>query len=118
MGYWSGMRKGEITGLTWEKVDTKGRMIRLEGKDTKEGQAKSIPMAQAVYDVLSRIVRGLPHVNVFLYYGKPITRHAIRDMNERYDVISDRDKADAMVKLSSYRDGLRQQDKAGMLANR
>ncbi len=53
----------------------KGRMIRLEAGDTKEGQAKSVPMAQAVYDVLAGIVRGLPHVHVFTYYGKPITRN-------------------------------------------
>jgi integrase len=47
-----------------------------------------------------------------------ITGHAVRDMNERYDVVSDQDKADAVVKLTAYRANLRQSNKAGMLANR
>ena len=57
--YWTGMRKGEIKILTWDRVDLKGRIIRLEATDTKEGKAKSIPMAQAVYDTFKAIPRAL-----------------------------------------------------------
>jgi integrase len=72
IGYWTGMRKGEILGLTWEKVDLKERMIRLEDEDTKEGKAKSVPMAEELYRVLSKIPRPIHDDHVFLYNGKPI----------------------------------------------
>ena len=75
VGYWTGMRKSEITDLTWDKVFMKVRMIRLSSDDTKEGKAKSVPMADAVYNVLSSIPRAIHDPHVFLYYGKPITRN-------------------------------------------
>ena len=156
VGYWSGMRKGEITKLTWDRVDLKGRMIRLEAEDTKEGKAKSIPMADAVYQVIKSIPRSIHDLHVFLYFSKPITRnftqglksackkagitwgrdvrggfifhdlrhtfvtdmrragvdrtvrmaitgHAIHDMDQRYDVVEDSDKFEAIRRLESYR---------------
>jgi integrase len=156
VGYWTGMRKGEITALTWDKIDMKGRMIRLDAGDTKEGKAKSVPMAKIVYAVLKSIPRGLHDPHVFLYYGKPITRnfsqglksackkagvewgrdvkggfifhdlrhsfitdmrragvdrtvrmaitgHAIRDMDQRYDVVEDDDKLTAIQLLEDHR---------------
>ena len=42
MGYYTGMRSGEILNLTWDKVDLERRLIRLGAKDTKESKAKSI----------------------------------------------------------------------------
>ncbi|RJQ70865.1 MAG: site-specific integrase [Desulfobacteraceae bacterium] len=158
IAYWTGMRKGEITALTWDKIDMKGRMIRLEAADTKEGKAKSVPMATIVYEVLKAIVRALHDSHVFMYYGKPITRnfsqglksackkagiewgrdvkggfifhdlrhsfitdmrragvdrtvrmaitgHAIRDMDQRYDVVEDSDKLVAIRQLEVYRAG-------------
>lgn len=43
VGYGSAMRKGEITALTWDKIDMKGRMIRLEAGDTKQGKDSPFP---------------------------------------------------------------------------
>jgi len=71
MGYWTGMRKGEILNLTWDKVDLKNGMIRLEEGDTKEGKAKTIPIGDEVYEVLSKTPRGLHDSHVFLYCGRP-----------------------------------------------
>jgi integrase len=74
MGYWCGMRKGEIINLTWHKVDLKARIIRLEAADTKERQPKTIPISNEVYKVLARIPRPIHGGHVFLYYSKPITK--------------------------------------------
>jgi integrase len=90
IGYWTGMRKGEIINLMWDRVDLKAGFIRLEASDTKEGQAKSIPIGEAVKKVLDRIPRQIKGGHVFLYTpmvpmghsngsfkscaGKPITK--------------------------------------------
>ncbi len=50
----SGLRKAELLGLTWDRVDLSRGVIRLEL--TKSGKRREVPMRQAVYDVLA----GLP----------------------------------------------------------
>jgi integrase len=50
----TGMRKGEIMGLAWERVDFSRGVLLLE--QTKSGRRREIPMNRAVYDALS----GLP----------------------------------------------------------
>jgi integrase len=50
----TGLRRGELLGLTWERVDFGRGVIRLE--ITKSGRRPEVPMRQTVYDVLS----GLP----------------------------------------------------------
>ena len=59
VGYWSGMRKGEITCLTWDKIDMKSKMIRLSSEDTKEGRQKSIPMSNEIIAILSKIPKAI-----------------------------------------------------------
>jgi integrase len=50
----TGMRKGEILGLTWERVDFSRGVLQLE--QTKSGRRREVPMNRAVYDALD----GLP----------------------------------------------------------
>jgi integrase len=50
----TGMRKGEILGLTWERVDFARRVLQLE--HTKSGRRREVPMNRDVYDALD----GLP----------------------------------------------------------
>jgi integrase len=50
----TGLRRGELLGLTWERIDLSRGVIRLEL--TKAGRRREVPMRQAVYDVLA----GLP----------------------------------------------------------
>jgi integrase len=47
----TGMRYGEITGLTWDRVDLSRGVIRLEV--TKGGKRREIPMRDIVYKILS-----------------------------------------------------------------
>jgi len=55
-GYYTGMRSGEICALTWDKVDFAARMIRLEKGDTKDKEARNIPICNELY----KILRALP----------------------------------------------------------
>jgi len=50
----TGTRRGELLGLTWDRVDMSRGVIRLEV--TKGGKRREIPMRQVVYDTLA----GLP----------------------------------------------------------
>ena len=49
----SGLRKGELLGLTWDRVDLSRGVLRLEV--TKSGKRREVPMRQAVYDILAAI---------------------------------------------------------------
>ncbi len=49
----SGMRRAEVLGLTWDRVDFSRGVLRLEV--TKSGKRREVPMRRAVYDVLSAI---------------------------------------------------------------
>lgn len=75
IGFWTGMRKGEIINLTWDKVNMKYRFIHLEAEDTKEGKAKTIPMSNEVFKMLKAMPRPIQNGHVFMYYGKPIGRN-------------------------------------------
>ena len=46
----TGMRKGEILGLTWQHVDFSRAVLLLE--QTKNGHRREVPMNRAVYDAL------------------------------------------------------------------
>src|SRR5262249_45377658 len=46
----TGMRKGEILGLEWERVDLS--TARLTLLQTKSGKPRGVPIGRAVYDVL------------------------------------------------------------------
>ena len=62
--------------LTWDKVDLKNRMFKLEATDTKEGKAKTVPISGEVFKILTQGDRRLRDANeedhFFLYYGKTI----------------------------------------------
>jgi integrase len=51
-GYWTGMRLGEIAGLKWQQIDARNRVLHLSRKETKEGDEKTVPLAQGVIDAL------------------------------------------------------------------
>jgi integrase len=49
----TGLRRGEVLGLTWDRVDLSRGVIRLEL--TKSGRRREVPMRQAVYNVLASL---------------------------------------------------------------
>lgn len=56
----TGMRRGEILGLTWEQADVARRMITLT--QTKSGRVRRLPMADLVVDTLKQRPRSGPFV--------------------------------------------------------
>jgi integrase len=78
--YETGMRSGEIQGLTWNKVDLKAGLIRLEGKDTKTGEGRNVPISPILREIMEDIRKELREEKVtpidgrvFTWKGKPMT---------------------------------------------
>ena len=43
MAYYTGIIKGEIINLTWDKIDPGRRFIKLNPEDTKDSEPRKIP---------------------------------------------------------------------------
>ena len=71
-GYYAGMRKGEVINLTWDHIDMKSRVISLEASETKDKEARKIPLCDGLYKILSTIPRAIHDNHVFLFKGKPV----------------------------------------------
>lgn len=82
IGYYTGMRKGEIVALTWDHVDLAARMIRLEAEDTKDREARSIPICDELYKYLKSLPTRIQDTgkdnHIFQFKGQPI-KGDIRD---------------------------------------
>jgi len=72
MGFWAGMRRGEILKLKWQNVDLSARLIRLPAEMVKEGGAKTIPVSKTLRSILMQIPERAKSDLVFSYVGKPI----------------------------------------------
>lgn len=74
--YYTGMRKGEIISLTWDKVDLKNKVIRLEAVDRKDREAREIPicneLAQVILALPSRLQSSKKNRQVFQYGGEGV----------------------------------------------
>ena len=61
----TGMRKSELLGLTWKKIDLDQREITLKGSETKNGQARIIPLTKAAVSLVSQIEKSPRTQHVF-----------------------------------------------------
>ena len=66
--YYTGMRRGEILGLTRKRVKLSQRMILLGPDDTKEGHWKRVPIHRELVPVLESCLRvaSLDQEQIFL----------------------------------------------------
>ncbi len=74
LAYQSGWRKGEILGLTWDRVDLKRRIVRLDPGETKNEEGRTLSMSEELLKEMkalhSKRRLGCPYV--FHKNGKPI----------------------------------------------
>jgi integrase len=73
LAYHSGMRRGEILGLTWGQVDLREGFIKLEGMDTKTNDPRLVPLNRELIVMFQDMVRGLPMTPIFTYKGRSMT---------------------------------------------
>jgi len=52
IGYWTGLRVGEVRGLRWEQVDFLNGLIRLNPGETKNDQGRTAPMPAELAAIL------------------------------------------------------------------
>lgn len=58
MAFTMGMRKGEILGLSWDRIDLDRKIISLRAQDTKIRKARKFGISQPVFEILRSRSRG------------------------------------------------------------
>jgi len=99
-GYDTGMREGEVLGLTWAKVSLKDRIIRLKAEDTKDHEPREIPICDELFEIINGLPRGIKDdYPVFGYKGKPIKdiRSALIDACNKAGIIYGRFKEGGFI---------------------
>jgi integrase len=98
-GFYTGMRKGEILNLTWDKVDLKNRCINLSAEDTKDGEPRRIPISHVFLKQLTETPRAIHDNHVFLFRGKPVqdVRNGIRNACDKAGITYGRFKKNGFV---------------------
>lgn len=75
VAYYTGMRPGEIFGLTWDRVNLEEGYLNLTQEDTKTGEARRIYfVGTPVEEIFQRLYKAhhLSHNHVFTYLGEPL----------------------------------------------
>ena len=67
----TGLRQGNVLGLTWEQVHLDRRVVMIEHGDTKNGEALGVPLNDVAMAVLLR-QQGKHETSVFTYRGQPL----------------------------------------------
>lgn len=65
----TGLRQGNILGLTWDEVDLHRRLVTVAHGDTKNGDALGVPLNEVALGVLER-QKGKHPTHVFTYRGE------------------------------------------------
>ena len=92
MCFYTGMRRGEVLGRTWDRIDLEKRLVYLDPEHTKNEDRRSVALHDDLLQLLQRWPTK-PHSqgsaqgqHVFTYKGKPIkcdVRDALRTACEK-----------------------------------
>ncbi len=99
MGYYTGMREGEILNLKRDRLFLGERCIRLKQADTKERRKRYVPIVPALYEILKHMPPAVHAKHVFLYRGKQIKdiRYGFRTAVEKVGLTYGRDVENGYV---------------------
>lgn len=53
--FWCGGRKGEAFQITWDQVDLKARLVRLEQDQTKSEEPRIVPLPPVLVEILEKV---------------------------------------------------------------
>lgn len=102
------MRAGEMSGLTWDRVDLKQRFVRLP--KTKNGTARDVPLSRRAVDLLKRLMPPKGQHAEAVFSVKPGSRDALfrkaRDAAGSDDLHFHDTRAEAIIRLSKKLDVL------------
>ena len=79
--FYSGMRRGEVVNLTWERVNLATREITLEAEHTKTNEKRIVPICDELHEILKNIPKEIRSdengksqqlPEVFIYKGAPV----------------------------------------------
>jgi integrase len=93
-GLHTGMRKGEILGLTWDRVDLNNGFILLD--KTKNGERREIPINQTLRETLLELFRGTKdrprRIDVNHVFYDPATEKSCRSIKKTFPLACRRAK--------------------------
>ena len=88
--YYSGWRRNEIMGLTWEEVDSAGAVIRLTPRRSKTRTGRVLPISAPLEQVLKRRLRRRRSGSPLVFHRDGVTvrawRTALRDACRKANV--------------------------------
>ena len=67
----TGLRRSNITGLTWDRVDLKRGTAFIPGSQAKGARGIAVPLSTEAVKLLKRL-QGTHETYVFTYHGKPV----------------------------------------------
>ena len=85
LAYYSGWRKQEILGLTWEEIDEAGGVIRLSPARSKTLVGRVLPISQPIAEAIARrrARRDPDSPLVFHRDGIPVRSHEVLNLRRR-----------------------------------
>jgi integrase len=69
----TGLRRSNVTGLKWSRVDLERRLLWVSSSDYKSGRDHGMPLSDRAVEIL-RGEQGQHPLYVFTYNGKPVTQ--------------------------------------------